>query len=52
MSEITNVINALSSSPLHVLLFIMVIGLWRRVTVLEDKLEKCLKETAKQRSKA
>lgn len=52
MKELTDIVTVLGSSPLHVILLVMVIGLWRRVTVLEDKLEKCLKDTAKAHPKA
>lgn len=40
-------IAALSGAPLHVILILMVYFLWRRVTVLEDRLEKCLRQSAK-----
>jgi hypothetical protein len=40
--ELTTISNLVSGLPLHSVLFIAIIVLWRRVNVLQDKLDKCL----------
>jgi hypothetical protein len=41
-TEVTAIANLLSGLPLHTILMIAVIALWKRVNILQEKLDQCL----------